>query len=82
LVSIFFGEGDIVLEPLGHRDKYIVEDPEYLVAVSDIVRDDTDSKEIIEITRMRIGVVFARELAIDRERGLDAIGDIDNRDLV
>jgi hypothetical protein len=78
LVSIFFGEGDIVLEPLGHRDEYIVEDPEYLVAMPDIVRDDAYSKEIIEITRMRIGIVFARELAIDRERGLDTVGYIDN----
>jgi hypothetical protein len=82
LISIFFWEGDIILEPLWHRDEHIVEDSEDLIAVSHIIRDDTDSEEIIEITRMRIGVVLARELPIDRKRGLDPIRDIEDRDRV
>jgi hypothetical protein len=56
-----------------------VENSEDLIAVSHIIRDDTDSKQVIEIARMIVGIVFSGELAIDRKWGLDTIGDIDDR---
>ncbi len=82
LISIFFGKSNIVLEPLWHRNEDIVEHSKYLITVSHIIRDDTDSKEIIEISRMTVGIVLARELAIDRKRCLDPIRDIEDRDRV
>lgn len=54
LISVFFWECYIVLEPFWHRDEYIMEHSEYLIAVSDIIGDDAYSKEVIEITRMRV----------------------------
>lgn len=45
----------------------------------DVISNDANRKKIIQISCMRIGVVFSRKLTIDTERCLDTIGNIENR---
>lgn len=80
LVSVFFREGDIVLEPFWHRDEYVMQDSEYFITSGYILCDYADSKKVVEISSMAVGVFFSLKFFVYAVWRLDPIGYIDDRD--
>ena len=80
LVSIFFREGDIVLEPFWHRDEYVMQHSEYFITSGYILCDDADSKKVVEISSMAVGIFFSLEFFVYAVWRLDPIGYIDDGD--